>query len=457
MQERAKVWIKRFITWMDARPRQLFWYGAVLVLWMALWSSKDMLPMSRNSVLGELTKKEDIHNLYFAAVNSTWRDIPKWWVGSWIYPDVYYYRPITSMLFFFEQRAFDQNFTAYNRVTWLLHGLNALLLYALTVSLFDKHRRARILLGLVAVYYFVTPAGSMFFGIDRALSWWPAQNDVLSLTFALLCLFLLDRHLLHPHPLLAMGGLLAFAASVMSKEMGYITMPMAVALIWYRRRHATMLMAAYIALAGALWVFRKIVVPNPWSPVLFRAWILQKAMLFMFRPLYIPLRPGEWWYLAASLSVILAGVIGWRLRLAIYWIVAICLLAVCVCAQFVGEEGSFLLPFIATSYITLRDMVMFLVAALLFWRYRRSEPGVFAASALLLCYVPILQYGGKHYFYWPASLQGLANAAFCVCLWRRVCELLPDVNWGVLISYVDVSKRKAAEAETTSGDVGVPN
>jgi hypothetical protein len=400
--------------------------------------------MSKASIQGELAKKEDIHNLYFAAANSTWRDIPKWWVGSWIYPDVHYYRPLTSMLFFFEQRVFDKNFTAYNRVSWLLHGLNAWLLYALAFSLFDMHPRGRILLGLVAVYYFVTPSGSMFFGIDRALSWWPAQNDVLSLTFALLCLFLLDRHLLRPRPLLALGALFSFAASVMSKEMGYITMPIAVALIWYRTRRLSPWMAAYIALAAALWLFRKMVVPNPWSPVLFRTWILQKAMLFMSRPLYIPLRSGEWWHLAASLSLMLAGTIGWRLRLAIYWIVLLCIVVASLCAQFIGEGGSFLLPFVEQSYITLRDMVIFFVAALLFWRYRRTEPGMFAASALLLSYIPILQYGGKHYFYWPASLQGLADAAFCVCLWQRTKALLPEVNWGIFTPYMNILQQRNA-------------
>ena len=73
--------------------------------------------------------------------------------------------------------------------------------------------------------------------------------------------------------------------------------------------------------------------------------------------------------------------------------------------------------------------VTFLLAACLFFRYLRSERALFTGACLWLVYVPILQYGGQHYFYWPGAFNGLADAAFAVCLWRWLGEVWRGANW----------------------------
>jgi len=51
---------------------------------------------------------------------------------------------------------------------------------------------------------------------------------------------------------------------------------------------------------------------------------------------------------------------------------------------------------------------------------------------MLLSFLPILQYGGRHYFYWPGAFLAIADAAFAACLWREVRPLLQRaVEWAL--------------------------
>lgn len=366
----------------------------------------------------ELRRPEDIHNLYYAARAASWHDIPRWWTGSWNYPRVPYYRPITSMLFFLECRAFGTNFNAWDRVTLILHLINTLLVYLLAASLLHRHGPRRCLLGLVAVIFFATPANSMFFAVSRSLTWWPAQNDVISLTFGLLCLVLLDTALVNRRPGLLILSLVALAASVGSKEMGYITIPMAMGLLLYRRRYIFWGGAAFALTGAMLWIVRRVCVPNAWGPVMGRAVILRKWLHEWTGPVGAVAFAGIWWPIAAAICVLVLTLAGRRLRWPI-WVIAVAdLAAACICAQFVGPDGTWALVFLPESLALLVSVLVYLAAPLVFWKYRTEEPGIVAASLMLLSFLPILQYGGRHYFYWPGAFLGIADAAFAACVWR---------------------------------------
>ena len=255
--------------------------GLVASLWLALIPTLHQGEIGHVSAKALLDRKEDMYYLYTAASNATWSDIPKWWVGPWNWPGVPYYRPITSTLLFIECRLFGDNFTAYNRVSWLFHGINAMLLYLSGRVALPRTQAGEVDFRFIAVRFFAGTDATFGFAVGRALGWFPAQNDTLSLLFSLLSLLLLDVYLtskvepedelpdgVNPQPewtadgavhmnpssrcpsdefpalrtrgwrirLLPVGILLSFFCSIGSKEMGYITMPIALLLMWHRGR-----------------------------------------------------------------------------------------------------------------------------------------------------------------------------------------------------------------------------
>jgi hypothetical protein len=413
------------------RPRMLLAVGAVLAIALALWSRSDFVYMPPEAVRAELSAKEDIQNLYEAASQASWSDVPGWWTGPWIYPHVGYYRPLTSMLFLAEHGTFGTNFTAYNVVSLLLHALNCLLLYLLVCSLYGTRPRARAALGLLAVYVFTMPMSSMTFGVARVIGWWPAQNDILSLTFALASLLLLDRYLVRGRRVLLAASLLALFLSVASKEMGFITMPIAVALIWHRRRRVSLEMAPVVGFTLAVWVFRKAVVPHPWDPIYTRMVILHKALHAWFEPLYPLLATGSYWHIAAAVCITATVALFLKRHWPVWILPPLCAAEVMLCGQFLDPAGSIGFIIEGSAMGTLRGILWYFLGIALFLRYRRTQPGIFAALALVLVFVPILQYGGKHYFYWPAAFLGLVDAVFVACLFDWVRELRTGANWSL--------------------------
>ncbi len=462
------------------RPGLVILAGAFLSLWMALANTAGSVGASPAFARGELyLKKEDIYYLYNAASHAGWRDVLRWWTGPWLWPGVDYYRPVTSMLYLAEYRLFHSNFTYWNAVSWVLHGINAVLLYLFAGSLFRRHGRAAPLLGLVAVRYFATDHASLSFAFCKVISWWPAQNDDLSLTFGLLSLLLLDLYLCkttdlrpqttpvaggadsdpehldartseylpgsgtpHPesplHPLtpspprpprwLIVASILSMALSICSKEMGFIVMPIALALVLHRKRRLTVTMVPITAVALGLWYYRKAVLPHPWAPVFFRRVILNKLISAWGGPVAFLMQSSVWWAPLSAIAVLLVGLLGIRLRWRALWIGIACVVTACLASQLVWDGQSWILWFIDDAP---HDALLYLMGAALFWTYRRQEPGIFAAAALLLCYVPILQYGGHHYFYWPGAFLGLADAVFCACLWRWAVDLRRVLDWSL--------------------------
>lgn len=450
---------------MDRHARLMVWLGLLVTVLLTYGVTYSNLRISPAGVQSELTKKEDIHNLYYAARQARWRDIPGWWVGSWIYPDVGYYRPLTSVLFFAEYRLFDRDFTAYNRVSAHLHTINICLLYLLTISLFRNRRLLRILYAWTSVYFFGSGANTMFFAVWKALGWWPAQNDLLSLLFCLLSLLLLDEYLVRALSSTArsrkgwlFGSLVSFYLAIASKEMGFIVGPLAILLILYRRAASAVEISVaerdnsiqeiepkperifglnrilaptltFAVLTIGFWKLRKLLIPKEWGPDMFRAVILHKGMVAWLGPPYYNADAGTKWPALSTFATLLVGAIGLKKRWRMVTVVTLSLTAGLVVTQFAEPEAGIALIMISASQQLYFSCLMYFLGLALFWKYRQVEPGLLCALMLCLVYVPILQYGGPHYYYWPGAFNGLMNAAFLACLVRWAFELRDTANW----------------------------
>lgn len=414
--------------------------GLVLSLWTAYTATSSYTEISSATIKAELSRRDDFRNLYYAAKDASWRDMRHWWVGNWIYPGIGYYRPLTSMLYLAEYQAFDQDFEAYNRVSQKLHLINCAILYFLVLSLFRHRPRSRFLLGLISVHFFTAPASPLGIGISRSISWWPSQNDILSLVFGLLSLLILDYHLCatqsRAKKALLVGALVAFIFAIAAKEMGYITLPMAAGLMLHRsrgriNRWVALDFGAFLAIAVFFWVLRKLVVPNPWGAHLFLPRYIPKGLSYWSGPFYTLFAAKVWWAIAVSCSVALIMGIGLHRRWAVWKTVLLAGAVSLLCAQFVGEEGSWAIIFISSSQETLRLALTYLLAVTLFLRYYKTEPGLWAAACYFFVFCPILQFAGHHYFYWPCAIIGLCDAVFCACLWRWVQDLRREADWSL--------------------------
>ena len=429
-----RAYLEQLTAWTSRHARLVVWFGLLVSVIAPLSQTSYAIAYDRRSVHAELKREGDIHNLYYAAANARWSDMRRWWTGSWIYPEVGYYRPLTSMLFLFEFRTFGSNFAAYNRISQILHHVNLGLVYLLTVSLFRAHRISRACLGLIAVYFFTSTANSMFFAVSRILSWWPAQNDALSLTFGLLCLLILDQYLHRPSRTVLAASLGCLFLSIAAKEMGFIVAPVGLALVAQRRLQGIgpwrAPVISIVSLTGFVWFLRRIRIPNHWGPVMFRWLILERMMLAWFGPPAMRAKAGILWPAAAGLAVTAIVSTGLYRRWSIYWIAGLSGLAVCLCAQFVGEDPSAVILLDPTGLALLWPVLIYLLAGALFIRYARILPALFTGCALWLVYLPILQYGGgAHYYYWPGAFNAIADAAFVASLWRWAGELRTGGNW----------------------------
>lgn len=404
--------------------RLLLLAGIVLSFWIALANSRDQIDATPAFVAQEMSLHEDFSNLYHAAAAAHWSDAPRWFVGSWIYPGVGYYRPLTSLLFLAEQRAFDQDFSAYNRVTWILHGTNAVLLFLLVVSLFRRYPRARVLFGLVAVACSMTPYASYFNSIQFSLHWWPAQNDILSLTFGLLALLLLDQALQSPFTsrmrrVFYAGSLVAYACAVGTKEMGYVVAPFALFWLWQRsenRKQAIRGSIPFMLMAVGFWILRRLVVPNPWAQKMFAVRYLGKVAVDWAAPVYLPIKNENVWTLAVALLLLAIPALGIRYRWSFPLTLLGGIVAVLLATQVGG--GTFALLFEGAGWSLVLSSFFYLLALALFWRYRRTDFGLLAAGMLAVSFVPILQFAGHHYFYWANACLGLADGVFFAHLWH---------------------------------------
>ena len=221
---------------------------------------------------------------------------------------------------------------------------------------------------------------------------------------------------------------------------------------------------AFVAFAAAMWLFRRAVVPHAWAPEMWRAWILQKLLYHWSGPFWFLGKAGVYWPLVAGTLVAMTVWLGLRFRRPVWQIAAISIIISLVCGQYGNQlvamfvrtgansmEGSWALVFDRTSFELLASVLTYMLALVLFWKYRRFEPGLFAFGALAVVFIPILQYGGLHYFYWPGAFLGMADAVLCACVYRWALELGVTADWSFPTYIRD--KWRAAFATETAGKV----
>ena len=115
-----------------------------------------------------------------------------------------------------------------------------------------------------------------------------------------------------------------------------------------------------------------------------------------------------------------------------WWVVgALSLVAVGLCGQFLEPNGSWAMVFVGTGTAEVTADFTFMLACVLFWKYRAVEPGIAVAVAFCVSFIPVLNYAGLHYFYWPGAFLALADAVFVACLARFSGELWARFKPGV--------------------------
>jgi len=405
------------------RTKLIYLCGLLLSLYLALATTTVYVGDGKKAATEEMRLHGDVENLYEASAAASWADAPRWWIGPWNHPNAGYYRPLTSMLFLAEQKAFGTNFRNFNRISWLMHALNAGLLYTLGFLIVRGQPLIRAGAGLIAVKFFATSASS-YFGAPRCLlDWWPAQNDPLCLIWALASLILLQLYLIRERRSLLWCSLFAFFLAVASKEFGYVTMPCAICLIWYHRRRLSSEMVCFALLAATMYAFRMIVVPHALMPPPFTGIRVLRGVREWLGPFVLQLSAGTYWPSAAAATALLLCQAGFRFRWR-WWIPgALSLASACLFAEFSTPGGSWATVFIGDGWRECAADIFYIMAFVLFWKYRAEEPGMAICGCVVVSFIPILGLKPTWYYYLPGAFFALAEAVYFACLVRFARDL----------------------------------
>jgi hypothetical protein len=388
----------------------------------------------------------DVVTITQAARSATPATVLHWWIGPWIQREMPYYRPVTSMLYLAEWQLFHQSYLGYSLLSWLLHALNSALLCALLYRLTPgSPTRRAVIGGLAAALFTVSYWGNM--GVPaQVMYWWPAQGDLLSLSFGLTALLLWDRQLTGPpdhherrQPTIQSGGAATvfLVLAILTKEMAYVVPGMIGLLTLYRRPGAFRRVFGVTAgTAVALWLVRRLVVPGAmgfkWKG-LYSLEKLYHALGGPLAPLVIARDPPL--PVAALGGALLLWGGGWLLgkrqratgkAVPLYVALlpfALCLLWAALCFQVLG--GVWARVFIDPNPGWLIRGIWYWLALGWLWRGRREEPVLFAAGSTALIALPLLHHGGVHYLYWPAAGWAIVNATVLACAWQAGRRWLP--------------------------------
>lgn len=206
-------------------------------------------------------------------------DTLKWWTGSWAMgPEYPYYRPLTSLMWWLEYKAFGANGLAgFLIIHVLLHIAFVLTLWRFLAELFNE-RIAAITACIFAsnlawtLFYLAVPQDSMSSWIDD-----PEMTCSMSIVMALWCYL---RYLRRNDSKWLFFSLALYFVAILWKESAYVVPFFATLLLWHekqlKRWHSALPFAAITVLAFA-----------------YRTWALQ-GMGFQFGT------NGSWWQRAAA-------------------------------------------------------------------------------------------------------------------------------------------------------------
>ncbi|MGD9497046.1 MAG: hypothetical protein AB7Y46_12180 [Armatimonadota bacterium] len=376
------------------------------------------------------------------AERATAQDMLRWWTGTWIQADSYYYRPLASFLFWLECRLFGYDFQGHVVISWLLHGAVCVCVYMLALRLFPRRHAlspATALLAVALVNVRLGPSGPHWQEAPVAYSvvaWWPAQTDQASLLLSLLALLALDRWLQGEDRRGLATASVLWVAAVLFKEMALI-LPAIIGILLVMRRgwgalrllsraeHGALRIAPGLAwrvvlppiVAAAVFLAaRPLIVPGAWagveSPA--RGYLLKVVFLLFARPFTILVSHGAWLPLTAAFIAL--GTYLWlRLprRPSVVWLTLALVLGSGAIAQLVG--GNFALLTIPTQLGALGTVTLLALGLLALAHVRAGWVWGLLGMALVV-HVPLISVWGPHYFYWPAAFWALFNAG----LWHWV-------------------------------------
>ncbi len=375
----------------------------------------------------------DILDIVHYAQKATRADLARWWTGTWIQQNSFYYRPLSSMLIYAEYRLWGRDFAKYCLVSWLVHGLNAGLLFLLVYRL-TSHQgwRRSVGIALLAVVIFNFRRGPVGPGwiparvVAGEMPYWPAQTDIFSLWLALGSLLALDMHIARRSKGWFVAAAALFVAALLFKEMALALVFMAPLLVWYRRRKTPRLVAGVFAGLGVvLLIVRHFALPMAWNPQ-FRGLghLLLKIAWYLDEPLLRYIGAGYYWIVPAGVGVIaiiylvarycrdVVSSMIWTILGVVLW----CLLR----AQLVG--GNFALTVIADQAAGVGLMILLCGGAVVL--FRSHSPLAWSLAGLVAAvHLPILHVSGPHYLYWPAAFWGALNAVLAAGAYDQWCAL----------------------------------
>jgi len=427
---------------MSGRPPRDRWYLGGLLLCIVLGLAATAYGVFSPSLRKLYARNIDSVEIATCAEGATSADIAGWWTGVWIQPTSPYYRPLSSMLFWLEYKAFGMNFQGHVLVSWVLHAVLCALLYRLAFRLLPGPPRERVCFAVVAVVLFNLrrgPTGPDWIAAPVAhgvVAWWPGQTDQFCLLCCLPALSLLDRWWLEGGRRdLAWGGVLT-AVALLFKEMA-VTMPLlAGCLGLYRggpatmrlwevregRRHLSVgpmwkLVVPGMVAMGLFLLARHSMAPEAWGPEMRSVGrIVSKVVWYAAElPSAIVMARGFW---VVGVSLFLAAGLYVYARLprrpSAVWLVLGLLVGAGVVAQLL--EGNFAILTVPREMAAIGTMTLFIlgVAALLHVRRGLTWPLLALVAAV---HLPILHVQGPHYLYWPAAFWGLFNASLLQFVW----------------------------------------
>lgn len=242
-EEKSKVW---------KRPLLLSF-----VLMCALWGARSCFALiGPNS---PRITKYDLDCIWLMTgiePTHTFSGTLRWWTGAWCCDFVPYYRPLTSLFFWLEYRAFGpmglQGFTA-------VHLISHLIMVVLCVFFFAELMGWRRAVATVSLWCLHV---ARFFGLgntEKTFPVWKDSCDIWCCICYISSLWLFLRYLRNGRRLHLALALCAFVVAITFKEMAYTLPAMVLLLLWYERqlrpRWRLILPYAGITLIGVVYRF----------------------------------------------------------------------------------------------------------------------------------------------------------------------------------------------------------
>ncbi len=425
----------------DASMRGRVIAGAVFAVAFAL--SITAVGVFHPAVLEHYSDSPDSVGITQWAERATADEVVRWWTGTWIQADSYYYRPLSSHLFYLQYRLFGWNFQGHVFISWLIHGAITLCVYLLALRLLPGSRRIARWTAMLAAVLFnlrLTPEGPHWpvapvsFAV---VAWWPAQTDQTSLLFSLLAILALDRWLQGEDRRGLFKAALLWVIALLFKEMAVILPAIAGLLALHRHGlpalrpmrefqrdaettrapgSAWVIVAPSLAFALGFLVFRSALIPHGWGMEPQPLSFYPRKMLFLLasRP-YTLLVSYQAWLPVAAVFITTLLYLWVRLpkRPSVVWLIMAIIIGSGLLAELVS--GNFALVTIPTQLGALGTLTLLALGLAVLAHVREPWPWILLGMALVI-HLPLLWVWGPHYFYWPAAFWAFFNAG----LWHYV-------------------------------------